>query len=251
MSAEVHWSMLDRTTSPILLIFLQPEVKFLVMLYGCIRFCPLWLTLGRDPLRNLILVCSSQCRWLNAIGQEKAPLIGWPCLEHIIRTESRAQVRPTCSILEPYEPRREPQVNLSLLRSNSLKFQPQLNVMEVFEWCTLDKCTKVDKLKWEKHCFSNLLYWPATFVWAGAHWGLPLTLSGVTRRPRGHHPGVAGQADGRARWGADRIWARQTGAGNLVSVLRIWGLQQIKLKCDFYQYLLRFKRQAVWNMCFV
>jgi hypothetical protein len=46
---------------------------------------------------------------------------------------------------------------------------------------------------------SYLLYGPATLVCAGAQGSLPLTLCGVTGRPRGHHPGVAGQTDGRAR----------------------------------------------------
>jgi hypothetical protein len=43
-------------------------------------------------------------------------------------TERRAQVRPLSSILGQYEPWTEPQLNLSenltLLRTNSLKFQP-------------------------------------------------------------------------------------------------------------------------------
>ena len=42
----------------------------------------------------------------------------------VIGTERRVQVRPTRSIFEKYEHWTEPQVNLSLLRSNYLKFQP-------------------------------------------------------------------------------------------------------------------------------
>jgi hypothetical protein len=73
-----------------------------------LRSCHLRLTLGRATLCSLILASVSQHRWLNAIGQKKAPpsFIGhWLSLEiHIIGTERRAEVRPTGLIFEHYEP---------------------------------------------------------------------------------------------------------------------------------------------------
>jgi hypothetical protein len=42
-------------------------------------------------------------------------------IEHIKVAERRAQVRPTCSVSEQYEPWTEPQVNLSLLRKKFFK----------------------------------------------------------------------------------------------------------------------------------
>jgi hypothetical protein len=55
--------------------------------------------------------------------------LGPPPSLHTQGTEWRAQVRPPSSIFEQYEPWTEtsaqPQVNLSVFHSNSLKFQPQ------------------------------------------------------------------------------------------------------------------------------
>ncbi len=71
-----------------------------------LRSCHLRLTLGRAPLYSLILVCVSQHRWMNAIGQKiNLPRIRWLSLDiHIMGTERRAQVRPICSIFERLEP---------------------------------------------------------------------------------------------------------------------------------------------------
>jgi hypothetical protein len=93
--------------------------------------CHLRLTLGHIPLRSLIHVCVSQYRWKNAIGQKKAPsdslaIIGG---DTHIRPESRAQVMSTYMNTLSHgqnlnSTSAQSQVHLSLLRSNSLKFQP-------------------------------------------------------------------------------------------------------------------------------
>jgi hypothetical protein len=62
---------------------------------------------------------------MNAIGNKKdppPPPIRWPSLEiNLIKPDRRAQVMSTCSIYEHYEPRTEPQLNLS-----STAGQPEL-----------------------------------------------------------------------------------------------------------------------------
>ncbi len=42
-------------------------------MYFNLTSCDLRLTFGRTPLRSLFLVYVSQHRWLNVIGQKKAP----------------------------------------------------------------------------------------------------------------------------------------------------------------------------------
>jgi hypothetical protein len=91
-----------------------PEAEFSVILCTCIYLglCHLRLT-GGAPLCSLILVCVSQHRLLNAIGQKKAPPHSLAITrEQIIGTERRDLVRPDCSTFEQYEPWTEPQLNL-------------------------------------------------------------------------------------------------------------------------------------------
>jgi hypothetical protein len=94
---------------------LTSGVFLVIMCVHCtcnLRSSHLRVTLGHAPLCSFILLCASQQRWLNAIGQKKAPphSLAWPLLGiDIIGTEKRAQVRPACSI---FEPRTEPQLNL-------------------------------------------------------------------------------------------------------------------------------------------
>ncbi len=94
-----------------------------------LRSCDLRHTIGRGPLYvvSFSSVYHNTDCWILLV-RRKLTLILWPSQEIIIiGTEKRAKVRPTCSIFEQYEPWTELQVklSLSLLRSNSLKFQPQ------------------------------------------------------------------------------------------------------------------------------
>ncbi len=88
--------------------------------YVCVfnlRECHLRLTLGRIPLCSLILVCVSQHRWMNAIGQKKAPPHSLA-----INRDTHNQVRPTCSIFEQHEPWTE-------------VTEPQPNLWSAWVWC--------------------------------------------------------------------------------------------------------------------
>ncbi len=86
------------------------------------------LTLGHDdPLCSLVLRYVLQHRWLNAIGQKKAPLlfVSHASLEHIKEAERRARRSGQnvwyLTIWALDRTSAQPQVNLR----NSLKFQPQ------------------------------------------------------------------------------------------------------------------------------
>jgi hypothetical protein len=94
--------------------YLMREKGKFIILSGVFLFCTglynLWsfdlsLTLGCFTLSCLILVCVLQQRWLNLLGQKKASSHSLSPLEiHIMGKERRAQVRPTCSIIEQLEP---------------------------------------------------------------------------------------------------------------------------------------------------
>jgi hypothetical protein len=77
------------------------EYWVLLCTYVCVfnlRSCHLRLTLGCTALCSLILVCVSQHRWMNAIGQKKAlphSLAITRDKHTVIGTERRAQVRLT------------------------------------------------------------------------------------------------------------------------------------------------------------
>jgi hypothetical protein len=77
------------------------------------------------PTRTRLSITTqiAECYW----SEESSPSLEI----QITGTERRAQVRPTCSILKQYERRTEPQLNLSLLRRNSLKFQPLATTLRI------------------------------------------------------------------------------------------------------------------------
>jgi hypothetical protein len=72
--------------------------------HGVLCIC-LFSRLTITPLAApLVLVCVSQHKWLNVIGQKVPPYLSAITELHLIETEIRAQVRQTCSKIEQYEP---------------------------------------------------------------------------------------------------------------------------------------------------
>ncbi len=80
-----------------------------------LRSYHLRLTLGRALLCSLTLVCVSQHRWLNSIGQSKATLDSLAITRDtytVILEREKSSGQAPCSIFEQYETWTEPQLNL-------------------------------------------------------------------------------------------------------------------------------------------